>query len=81
MDNKDLVTKYDGKFEQTDYPNSYEIDADFFCECGEHISLYVPDAYWRCKNCGRVYRARIVLEVGNEIIPNDSPTIYKLETK
>jgi len=78
---KDLLTAYDGKFEQSGYLDSNEIDAHFYCECGEPIYLYVPDAFWRCKNCGRVYRARVILEIGNVIIPNNHPTIYVHKTK
>jgi hypothetical protein len=81
MDNIELVTQYNGVLEQTGYLDSNEIDTDFYCECGEHIYLYVPDIFWRCTNCGRVYRASVILEVGNEIIPNDSPTIYRQKTK
>ena len=76
-DNTNLMKKYDAEFTEIGYVGSNEVDVKLICDCDEEIYIYVPDAIWRCKKCGRVYRVKTILEIGKEIIKdNNDDRIY-----
>ena len=73
----ELVTKFDWPVHEIELYNYNEIDVTIQCQCGEEINLYVPYAFWRCKNCGRVYTIGLQAFVSADPLPEDSPLIYR----
>jgi hypothetical protein len=74
----DFVYGYKGKFSPVcpEGMDTHEVDVEFYCDCGNSIQMYLEEAMMRCKTCGKVYRSRVLLEVGDEIVPPGDPVIY-----
>lgn len=77
MGKTELVTDFDWPVHEIVPYDCNEIDVTIQCECGEEFNLYVPYAFWRCQNCGRVYIAKPQVFVSADSLPEDSPLIYR----
>jgi hypothetical protein len=78
MDDTNFVYGYEGTFHDVGrlVSSCDEVDVHINCECGKDFYIYSEGSVLRCKNCGRIYKATIYLEMGDEWIPDGDQRIY-----